>query len=257
MSTLSRRTALRGAALAATAAAAATPPATAEPRSRGEEIRESFTVRDNRGRQRLLAGTRRPPVLIDGRVIPADQRQGPENGTYLIFNDENGSERGGVVAGAAQAGFSLDHANAQAITLGTQWQGQHGATALFFKQMPDPALPVEQTPPMPTSVELVWSTADGSVPALNDSLGRPRIVISVDARDVPSIACWTRTAPWWEACRSAGSDHPGRSHRCTGSVRRGSWRRSSRPAWTSSIASRSAVTASPARRARTSARWEA
>ncbi len=185
MSTLSRRAALRGAAIATATTAVVTPPATAEPR--GEEVRPAFTVRDYRGRQRVLADTRRPPVLIGGRVIPADQRQGPERGTYLIFNDENGDERGGVVAGASQASFSLDYVNAQAITLGTQWQGPHGATALFFKQMPDPSLPVEQTPPMPTRVELVWSTGDGSVLALNDSEGRPRIVLSVDARDVPSI----------------------------------------------------------------------
>ncbi|GHH32041.1 hypothetical protein [Lentzea cavernae] len=182
-SPLSRRTALRGAALAATATVVATP-AAAEAEPRGTH---SFTVRDNRGRQRLLADTRRPPILIGGGVIPAEQRQGPEHGTYLIFNDENGSERGGVVAGASEASFSLDYVNAQALTLATRWQGRQGATALFFKQMPDPGLPVEQTPPTPTRVELVWSTADGAVLALNDSKGRPRIVISVDAQDVPSI----------------------------------------------------------------------
>ena len=195
-SPLSRRAALQGAALAVTAGVAATPAATAAPTGtligtptgeRGEEARESFTVRDNRRRQRVLADTRRPPVIIGGKVIPADQRKGPEHGTYLIFNDENGSERGGIVAGASEASFSLDYVNAQAITLGTQWQGEHGATALFFKQMPDPRLPVEQTPPMPTRVELVWSTGDGAVLALNDSKGRPRIVLSVDAGDVPSI----------------------------------------------------------------------
>ncbi|MFJ5987000.1 hypothetical protein [Lentzea sp. NPDC092896] len=185
-SPLSRRTALRGAAIAA-AATVVTPAASQAADSRGEEVRDSFTVRDNRGRQRLLADTRRPPVLIGGKVIPAEQRQGPERGTYLIFNDENGDERGGVVAGASAASFSLDYVNAQALTLGTTWQGEHGATALFFKQMPDPRSPVEQTPPMPTRVELVWSTADGAVLALNDSKGRPRIVISVDAQDVPSI----------------------------------------------------------------------
>lgn len=135
----------------------------------------------------MLADTRRPPVIIGGKVIPAEQRQGPEHGTYLIFNDENGSERGGIVAGASEASFSLDYVNAQALTLATKWQGEHGATALFFKQMPDPRLPVEQTPPMPTRVELVWSTGDGAVLALNDSKGRPRIVLSVDAQDVPSI----------------------------------------------------------------------
>lgn len=185
-SPLPRRTALRAAATAAVATAVvATPAANAE--SRGRDVRESFTVRDKRGRQRVLADTRRPPVLIGGQVIPAEQRQGPEHGTYLIFNDENGSERGGVVAGASEASLSLDYVNAQALTLGTKWQGEHGATALFFKQMPDPGLPAGQTPPMPTRVELVWSTGDGAVLALNDSKGRPRIVLSVDARDVPSI----------------------------------------------------------------------
>ncbi|MEU0883434.1 hypothetical protein ABZ345_32910 [Lentzea sp. NPDC005914] len=185
---LFRRAALRGAALAVTTGAAVTPHAIAGPtETRGEQARESFTVRDNRRRQRVLADTRRPPVIIGGKVIPAEQRKGPEDGTYLIFNDENGSERGGIVAGASQASFSLDYVNAQAITLGTQWQGEHGAAALFFKQMPDPRLPVEQTPPMPTRVELVWSTGDGAVLALNDSKGRPRIVLSVDAQDVPSI----------------------------------------------------------------------
>lgn len=182
-----RRAALRGAAFAVAAGAVVTPPATAAPESRGDQARPSFTVRDNRGLQRVLADTRRPPVIIGGTVIPAEQRQGPEHGTYLIFNDENGSERGGIVAGASEASFSLDYVNAQAITLGTKWQGEHGATALFFKQMPDPRLPVGQTPPMPARVELVWSTGDGSVLALNDSKGRPRIVLSVDAQDVPSI----------------------------------------------------------------------
>lgn len=185
-SQLSRRAALQGAAVAFTAGAVATP-AAARAETGGEHDPQSFTVRDNRGRQRVLADTRRPPVIIGGKVIPAEQRQGPEHGTYLIFNDENGSERGGVVAGASEASFSLDYVNAQALTLATKWQGEHGATALFFKQMPDPRLPVEQTPPMPNRVELVWSTGDGAVLALNDSKGRPRIVLSVDAQDVPSI----------------------------------------------------------------------
>ncbi|MDX3659183.1 hypothetical protein PV646_17895 [Streptomyces sp. ID05-26A] len=187
-SPLPRRTALRAAAVAATTAVVATPAAVAaNAESRGKEVRDSFTVRDKRGRQRVLADTRRPPVLIGSQVIPAEQRQGPEHGTYLIFNDENGSERGGLVAGASEASLSLDYVNAQALTLGTKWQGEHGAAALFFKQMPDPSLPAGQTPPMPTRVELVWSTGDGAVLALNDSKGRPRIVLSVDARDVPSI----------------------------------------------------------------------
>src|SRR5690349_23436845 len=52
---LSRRTALRGAAVAVTTGAIVTPPASAE--TRGDQARQSFTVRDNRGRQRVLADT--------------------------------------------------------------------------------------------------------------------------------------------------------------------------------------------------------
>lgn len=184
----SRRAALRGAALAVTATALAARPAAAHPAAaQPDDGAVRFTVRDRRGRQRLLADTRRPPVIIGGTVFPAEQRQGPPEGTYLIFNDEHGSERGGIVAGASEGSISLDYRNAQALTLGTRWQGEHGAAALFFKQMPDPALPPGKTPPMPTRVELVWSTADGAVLSLNDSKGRPRIVLAVDARDVPGI----------------------------------------------------------------------
>ncbi|MGH3624242.1 MAG: hypothetical protein ACRDQ5_21055, partial [Sciscionella sp.] len=89
----------------------------------GREERESFKVVDRRGRQGLLVSTRKPPVHIGGRTLPARDRQGPDPATYVIFNDENESERGGVTASANSASFSLDYSNAQAITIGTEWSG--------------------------------------------------------------------------------------------------------------------------------------
>ncbi|SPL88302.1 unnamed protein product [[Actinomadura] parvosata subsp. kistnae] len=152
----------------------------------GEQARESFRVVDRRGRQRFLASSTKPPVIIGGRTYPADQRQGPE-GTYLIFNDGDGSEKGGIVASSAGASLSLDYGNAQAITMAARWEGVHGAAMLEMKHMPDPALPVEQVPAMPPRVQLGYSTAEGAFLVLSDSRGRPRIVLEIDADDTPVI----------------------------------------------------------------------
>src|SRR5215217_7832544 len=48
----------------------------------------SFTVVDKRGRQRFLLDSGKPPLIIDGQTYPPERRSGPENGSYLIFNDE-------------------------------------------------------------------------------------------------------------------------------------------------------------------------
>ncbi|MFC4012169.1 hypothetical protein ACFOY2_33385 [Nonomuraea purpurea] len=159
-------------------------PAQAE--SSGEQARESFRVVDRRGWQRFLASSTKPPAIIGGKTYPADQRQGPD-GTYLIFNDEDGNEKGGITAASTEASFSLDYANGQAITMATRWQGANGATLLDMRQMPDPALPVEQLPPMPSRVQLGYSTPEGAFLVLSDSRGRPRIVLEIDGDDRPSI----------------------------------------------------------------------
>ncbi|MEV4106353.1 hypothetical protein [Nonomuraea sp. NPDC049695] len=163
---------------------AASEPARAE--SSGEQARESFRVVDRRGRQRFLASSSKPPMIVGGKTYPADQRQGPE-GTYLIFNDGDGNEKGGITASSVGASLSLDYTNAQAITLATRWQGVHGAAMLEMKHMPDPALPVEQVPAMPSRVQLGYSTPEGAFLVLNDSRGRPRIVLEIDGDDKPMI----------------------------------------------------------------------
>ncbi|MEU6721906.1 hypothetical protein ABZ897_61620 [Nonomuraea sp. NPDC046802] len=56
-----------------------------------------------------------------------------------------------------------------------------------MRQMPDPALPVEQLPPMPSRVQLGYSTPEGAFLVLSDSRGRPRIVLEIDGDDRPSI----------------------------------------------------------------------
>lgn len=148
-----------------------------------DEVTDAFRVVDRRHRQRLLVSADKPPVIIGGRTYPAEQRQGPDHATYVIFNDDEGSEKGGIVASTTGASVSLDYPNAQAVTLATRWEGTQGAAVLFMKQMPDPTLPVEQVPPMPNRIELGYSTPEGAFLVLNDSAGRPRILLEVDGAD--------------------------------------------------------------------------
>ncbi|MEV4223643.1 hypothetical protein [Nonomuraea sp. NPDC049725] len=154
--------------------------------SSGEQARKSFRVVDRRGRQRFLASSSKPPVIIGGKTYPADQRQGPE-GTYLIFNDGDGNEKGGIVASSAGASLSLDYTNAQAITMATRWEGVQGAALLEMKHMPDPSLPIDQVPAMPPRVQLGYSTPEGAFLVLSDSRGCPRIVLEIDGDDQPAI----------------------------------------------------------------------
>ncbi|MEU1735238.1 hypothetical protein [Streptosporangium sp. NPDC020145] len=159
---------------------------TAQAETSGEQARKSFRVVDRRGRQRFLASSSKPPIISGGRTYPADQRQGPE-GTYLIFNDGDGNEKGGIVSSSVGASISLDYTNAQAITLATRWEGVHGAAMLEMKHMPDPALPIDRVPAMPPRVQLGYSTPEGAFLVLSDSRGRPRIVLEIDVDDNPMI----------------------------------------------------------------------
>jgi hypothetical protein len=149
-------------------------------------VPESFKVVDKRGRQGLLVSTSKPPVYTGGRTLPADARQGPDPATYVIFNDENGSERGGITASADSASFSLDYANAEAITIASTWSGKDGGAALTMSGMPDPELPAEQAATVRRAA-LECHTGQGARFVLHDSAGRERIVLEVDADDVPRI----------------------------------------------------------------------
>lgn len=187
----SRRSLLGAAALVGGGALTVATPASAKESQPSKEqralrVRESFKVVDRRGRQAFLVDTRKPPIIMGDKVFPAEARGGPDPATYLIFNDENGSEKGGLCASSTAASFSLDYANAQAITLATEWQGKEGGSALIMQQMPDPDLPPEQAA-APHRIRLGCYTQIGAMLALNDSQGRPRIVLEVDKDDTPRI----------------------------------------------------------------------
>ncbi|WP_163509658.1 hypothetical protein [Fodinicola acaciae] len=179
-----RRTVI-GASLATIAGAglglSATTPAAAE--TTGQTVRCSFKVVDKRGRQRFLAVTTKPPAIVGGKEYP---RQGPENSSYLVFNDENGDEKGGIVADSHGALVSLDYATGDAIHLQTGWQDKRGGASLIMNHMPDPAsgLGIRHFP----GVELFTSTELGSVLSLCDTQGRPRIRLRVAMDGTPSIS---------------------------------------------------------------------
>jgi hypothetical protein len=127
-----------------------------------------------------------PKIIMPDRVLPPEARGGPDPATYLIFNDENGAEKGRLCASATAASFSLDYHNAQAITLATERRGRPGGAALIMRQMPEPDLPAEQAS-APQRIRLGRYTQIGAMRALNDSRGRPRIVLAVEPDDVPRI----------------------------------------------------------------------
>lgn len=163
-------------------------PASARPRPLADQqVTGSFKVVDRRGGQRFLADTKKPPVIVEGKTYPAERRQGPDDASYLIFNDDNGNEKGGIVAHTTGAQVSLDYPNAQAVTLLAGASGQEGCAKLVMVQAPDASLPIEQVTEVPTRVELGWDSLKGSLLELSDSQGRPRIRLQVDADDHPRI----------------------------------------------------------------------
>jgi len=113
----------------------------------------------------------------------------------LIVNAR--SERGGIVAAATGAQLSLDFANAQAFTLGTEWQGKSGFAAVTFNQMPDPALPIEQVARVPQRAALGRTPGLGAVLSLNDSNGRTRILraLHLSHHDALDLVGRRRAAP--------------------------------------------------------------
>ncbi|WP_280382567.1 hypothetical protein [Nocardia wallacei] len=146
----------------------------------------SFTVVDNRGKQRFLLATAKPPIILGGKTYPAQTRQGPE-ASYLLFNDENGNEKGGIVASGSGAQISFDYPNGDAIHLGANWEGEPAGAALTMKNMGDPnTSPEEANHPM--GVRLFADTRNGTGLTLCDPQGRPRISLRVAPDGTPSIA---------------------------------------------------------------------
>lgn len=153
-------------------------------------VRNELQLVDDQGSQRFLAQTSKPPVFIDGETLPPSDRGGPDHGTYLIFNDENESEKGGITVSSTGAGVSFDYPNVEAISLQASYQDSLGGSSLSMRQMPDPSInPLDVTAAeAPMRVVLGTDNAgDGSLLFLYDSKGNPRIALQVDGQDVPTI----------------------------------------------------------------------
>ncbi|HET9421787.1 MAG TPA: hypothetical protein VFO49_11665 [Nocardioides sp.] len=193
-----RRGALRAAAVGSAAgglglvSSAGAAPAKALARVLGPlRVIKKLQLVDGARKQRFLLQSTKPPVYLNGVTYPPEQRSGPPNGSYFIFNDENQSERGGITVSPEAAQISFDWPTIDAVHLNAiSYPGALGAALLSMRQMPDPSIPPEDLTPedAPPRVLLGTSNAgDGAVLALYDSLGRPRIQLQVDGTDVPRI----------------------------------------------------------------------
>ncbi len=195
---LTRRNALRGAAAAGVigTAGALTAGASAAASDRHEtsvgalHVRKQLQLVDQEGQQRFLHQSTKPPIFLNGEVIPADQRSGPDDASYFIFNDQNQSEKGGITVDSNFAQLSFDYPTVDALHLSAENEGSVGAAQLWMRQMPDPSIPPEELTPEDAPQRVLLGTdnvGDGALLFLYDSKGRPRITLQVDGDDVPRI----------------------------------------------------------------------
>ncbi|AUI58330.1 hypothetical protein B1H26_33190 [Amycolatopsis sp. BJA-103] len=158
----------------------------AESTVNGKQVSPSFTVVDKRGRQRFLLDSRKPPLIIDGQTYPPERRSGPENGSYLIFNDETGDEKGGLLVHPTGGHIAFDYPHAvDGINLSLSAKDGVGGAGLTINGIPDP----DAGPGVRATPRALFGchTAFGAQLALCDSQGRPRIVLQVDENDRPTI----------------------------------------------------------------------
>jgi hypothetical protein len=151
--------------------------------SQANDVQGSYRVVDENGRQRFLVSTTKPVGILDGQEY---ERHGRE-GTYVVYNDQNGSEKGGIVAGEDGATITLDYANADAIHLETDWSDTSGGARIFLNHMPDPGKHPAEVGRYRQAIELFCHTDEGAGLRICDSRGRPRIVLQVDASDQVGI----------------------------------------------------------------------
>ncbi|MBO0880686.1 MAG: hypothetical protein J2P17_10150, partial [Mycobacterium sp.] len=157
----------------------------------------AFRLTDKAGRQRLLATTEKPPAIING----VEMERGGDDGTYVVFNDENGSEKGGITASSTGAMLGLDYPNHDAIHLESAWDDTSSRASLLMTHMPDRNLPEDQQRGT-LGVSLHCSSVYGSGLQLCDSQGRPRIVLQAMKTTSPASGFLTRPARWCTAFRS-------------------------------------------------------
>ncbi|MFB8277680.1 hypothetical protein [Nocardia colli] len=145
-----------------------------------------FTVVDRRGKQRFRLDPEKSPIILGGKTYPAAERSGPD-GSYLTFNDENGDEKGGIIAASSGALVSLDYPNGDAIHLQTKWEDKMGGAALTMTHIGDPTTPLDDAK-HPLGVQLSVDNDSGTALTLCDPQGRPRIQLRVAMDGTPSIA---------------------------------------------------------------------
>ncbi|WP_338758954.1 hypothetical protein V7968_28930 [Nocardia vulneris] len=155
--------------------------------SKEDSTEGPFTIVDRRGQQRFRLDTSKAPVVMGGRTYPASGRGGPDEGSYLVFNDENGDEKGGIVAHSGGTLIALDYPNGDAIHLQTRTEGDRGRASFSLNRMGDPQKPIEEAE-HPVGVKLFADTEEGAGLTLHDAQGRPRIRLHVAADGTPSIA---------------------------------------------------------------------
>jgi hypothetical protein len=195
VSRVSRRTALTGAAamagVGAVGAFTATAKAAGDPGANATtvgplHVKKQFMLIDKNSRQRFLMQSTKPPVILNGQTIPADQRGGPDDGSYFIFNDENENEKGGITVSSGGGLLSFDYPNIDAMHLQVIIAGALGGSVLTMREMPDPTLPPTEIPPETAATRIQLATANdgtGAALLLSDSHGNPRILLQVDGDD--------------------------------------------------------------------------
>ncbi|NQE93657.1 hypothetical protein [Nocardia terpenica] len=150
-------------------------------------MESSFKVVDRRGKQRFLFETRKPPVILGGKTYPAQTRRAPDDGSYMLFNDENGDEKGGILAAGDGAQISFDYPNGDAIHLGTGWQDKTGGAGLEIYHPSDLKASADEAK-HPVGLRLFVDNENGTGLTLCDQQGRPRIQLRVAMDGTASIA---------------------------------------------------------------------
>lgn len=150
-------------------------------------VRPPVVIGDSESRPAVGIFTVRPSVRHRGTEQAAD-REGPEHATYLMLHDENGDERGGMIIASAQASLTLDWSNAEAVELYVDASAGSTSAGLTVRHPPIADLPLDEAgAASKPAAQIGWSSELGSCIALHDSQGRPRIVLSVGADNVPRI----------------------------------------------------------------------
>lgn len=178
------------AAFGSSPASAAQPMGDTSDAKKADVVNDELKVVDDKKHQRFLVQDTKPPAIVNGKPY---QRQGPNDATYVIFNDQNGNETGGIVASSTGTFMGFDYPSSpdgyqgftsQGIVLQTE-SGKDAAAAgmvITDRQVTNNGKPVQHA-----RASLEYVQTKGTSLSLMDSQGRPRIVLEVDGNDVPSI----------------------------------------------------------------------